>query len=204
MERLHKLAYTLAILSCSAFGTASTQGKCSLRVNVLSPEGRSVDGIVSVREPNGRVLEKEILSANTDFCDLGILPVVVNVRTRPGCNEVTVKNVFVSVEKTRLLKITYDSRDCMSELIPPVDQVCETALLIRGPDEKYVPAATVTVQDPKQSKLKADSFGRLLLAGKIGVPVHGSVEALGFQPSDFTFTCSGYDAQEQIVQLQRN
>jgi hypothetical protein len=99
-------------------GKANAQSTCSLRVRVLSPEEKRVYAVVSVREQDGRELEQDHKAKDLELCDLGILLVTVMVHLGPGCNEITVRDLALSLERTYLLKVTYDPKNCPPEQGP--------------------------------------------------------------------------------------
>jgi hypothetical protein len=82
MGRLHKLVFVGGIGLCllGAPVVFCAQSYCSLKIQVLTPDGKSPAALVEVREENGRKIEKEqIPGHDLEFCDLGILPVTVVV-----------------------------------------------------------------------------------------------------------------------------
>jgi hypothetical protein len=205
MERLRQVAFALALL-CLA-GSASKplagQDKCSLKVRVVSPAGQAVPATVAVRESDGRVTERDYKGRDLAFCDLGILPVTVTISLRPGCNKVTIEDVFVSLDRPYLLKVTFDPKDCMPETVPPPEPMCEVLLRVRDRDGNDVPNADIAILAPKAFRSSADRFGRVLVSGAPGVRSTGTVDAPGFDRKEFDFTCAGYDPQEEIIELQK-
>lgn len=207
MERLHKIGSFTGSLACLALflcAVAFAQDKCSLRVRVLSPNNLPVLATVSVRDNSARVSEKDYRGKDVEFCDLGILPVTVTISSRPGCNQLTIDDVFVSLNRTYLLKAIYDPKDCMPETVPPPEGVCEVLLQVQDGDGHYVPYASVTIVKPKEFHAKTDRFGRLLISGNIGISDRGAVSATGFDSQELNFTCSGYDPEEEVIKLKRH
>ena len=205
MERLHKVTSVCVFIACVCciWNTAMAQNACSLKVRVLSPKGQRVPSLVSVRDHDGRVVEKEHKRQDVQFCDLGFLPVTVTIGTGAGCQQAIFKDVFVTTNDTYLLNATVDIDNCSPEMGSPIGRVCQVMLRVRDSHGKYVSGPRVSISNPETYVANADRFGRLLLAGKIGVPVPGSVEAPGYKKKEFSFTCSGYDPQEEVVRLEK-
>ena len=180
--------------------TCNAQDNCSLRVRVLSPQGRAAYAVVTLQEQSGRETQQDYKGKDLEFCDLGILPVTVTAHLDPSCNEVSVRNVFVSPDKSYLLKIIYDPKDCSPDGLP-LSRACDLLIRVRDSGGKYVSNASVHIRKPKDSTVRTDRYGRLLVAGGIGAPVAGSVTAPGFALAEFSFTCNGYDPQEGLVEL---
>jgi hypothetical protein len=182
-------------------GVAKAQGACSLTVTVVSPNRKPVAAIVSVHETNGRKIEKDYLSRDLQFCDLGILPISVTVSRRPGCNEVTVRDLSISIDRAYHLTVVYDPNNCTPETVPPPLPTCEVLIRVQNQEGKYVPDSKINLRTPTIYESKTDRFGRLLISGKIGAPITGTVTATGYANQDFSFTCKGYDPEETIVHL---
>ncbi len=129
-------------------GIADAQNHCSLRVRVLSPQEKRVFAVVSVREQDGRELEQDHKAQDLEFCDLGILPVRVTVHLGPGCNEITVRDIFLSLEETYVLKVSYDPKNCSPEQSPPLSPSCNLLLRVRDGGGRYLtPRSTSTIRE---------------------------------------------------------
>jgi hypothetical protein len=104
MERLHQVILSV-LLGCIVLGASaiSAQDTCSLAVRVLSPDGHRFEVSVTVREKNGRTIEKDEEDKDVYFCDLGILPVEVKVGSDGMCSQTTIRDVPVFADRTYLL-----------------------------------------------------------------------------------------------------
>lgn len=87
MPRLHQMRWiTPALLVLGALSTHA-QDKCSLVVRAVAPDGRRVEAPISVTEMSGRTEDRDPSEEDARFCDLGILPVTVNVGGEGSCNQ---------------------------------------------------------------------------------------------------------------------
>src|SRR5271163_4724639 len=109
MERLRQVILSV-LLGSFVLGTSaiSAQETCSLAVRVLSPDGHRFEAPVTIREENGRTIEKDQEEdKDVYFCDLGILPVEVKVGSDGMCSQTTIRDVPVFADRTYLLNVTY-------------------------------------------------------------------------------------------------
>ncbi|SRR6266852_4423937 len=190
MERLHRVILSV-LLGCVVLGASaiSAQDTCSLAVRVLSPDGHRFEVPVTVREKNGRTIEKDQEDKDVYFCDLGILPVEVKVGSDGMCSQTTIRDVPVFADRTYLLNVTYDPEAC-PETIPPPVPTCRIMFRISDASGKAISGARVSTSTPIKVQREADAYGRVQLLAKRDSRVRGSVEAHGFNEKKFDFRCS--------------
>jgi hypothetical protein len=175
---------------------------CSLRVEVVAPNGKRPEAQVEVREKDGRRIEKEQAPGHDlTFCDLGILPVTVIVGLKE-C-EVVVSDVYLRWEEPYTLKVFYDEENCMEERPTPPNPVCETLLGVNSQDTKWVKGATVRFDGRTWGPLQTDQAGRALFSIAKGDTVQGSISALGFETTKFSVGCSEPQSQEKTLTLRK-
>lgn len=204
MGRLHKVASGLAIVlsSIGLSGVASASPKCSLRVRVVSPDGRRPEAPISVRERDGHVTEKDQEEGDVSFCDLGILPVDVTVGSDGMCNQVTVRDVPISLERSYVLQVTYDPDAC-TERIPPPVPVCDVLFRVSDTNGDWLPGATVALKRQNGPEKHTDEYGRAELVIRLGETISGSVGHQGFQSAPFSLSCTrSGPRQEKRISLQ--
>lgn len=200
MERLHQVVLLLLLGYCALGVSAiSAQDTCSLAVRVLSPDGHRFEVPVTVREKNGRTIEKYQEDEDAYFCDLGILPVEVKVGSDGMCNKTTIRDVPVFADKTYLLKVTYDPKAC-PEVVPV--PTCRVMFRVSDARAKWIPGARVSISSPIKVQRKTDAYGRAQLLASRDSRVQGSVEADGFNENSFDFKCSKYQRlREENIRL---
>jgi len=202
MERLHQVILSV-LLGCIVLGASaiSAQDTCSLAVRVLSPDGHRFEVSVTVREKNGRTIEKDEEDKDVYFCDLGILPVEVKVGSDGMCSQTTIRDVPVFADRTYLLNVTYDPEAC-PETIPPPVPTCRIMFRISDARGKWIPGARVSASTPIKVQRETDANGRAQLLARRGSRVRGSVEANGFNQKRFDFRCSNSQRlREENVRL---
>lgn len=190
MERLHQVIRSV-LLGCIVLGASpiSAQDTCSLAVRVLSPDGHRFEVPVTVREKNGRTIDKYQDDKDVYFCDLGILPVEVKVGSDGMCSQTTIRDVPVFADRTYLLNVTYDPKAC-PETIPLPVPTCRIMFRISDAGGIWIPRARVSTSTPIKIQREADTSGRVQILAKRGSRVRGSVEANGFNQKRFDFRCS--------------
>lgn len=196
-----RLVCILVLWSCwiASPDAGLAQDKCSLVVRVLTPDGIRPEAPISVTEKSGRTQEQQQEGGDVQFCDLGFLPVVVTVGSVGSCNQVTVKDVPVSLEDTYTLTVTYDPLACPESLPPPVP-ICRILFRVSDSGGKWIPGAHLTLTRPSRTELTADRFGRALFIARSGQEVSGSVSGSSFSPVNFSWTCSlGVAKDEHVV-----
>jgi hypothetical protein len=202
LDRLRQLIVGL-LIAFALFGpnvAVAAEPYCSLSVRVLSPDGRRPEVPVSVRENNGRVVDKEQEGNDVSFCDLGILPVTVTVGV-PGCNETVVKDVPIAWEKPYLLVMTYDVEPCIADSSPPPVPFCRVLLRISDSTGRSVSGASAQFEGTRS--VVADDAGRLLFTLKLEQKVSGVVASPGYLPARFSVVCSRNERTiEEPVRLQ--
>lgn len=113
----HSIRYLFLVgIAATWFGTSPlfAQEYCSLRAQVVAPNGKRPEAQVEVREEDGRRIEKEQAPGHDlAFCDLGILPVTVIVGLK-DC-EVVISDVYLRWGKPYTLKVVYDEENCMDD-----------------------------------------------------------------------------------------
>lgn len=221
MGQLHRLVIcglTIIFLGLLVGATTMAQGSCSLTVRVVSPDGRRPEAPISVREHDGRTVEKEQVPGKGDvqFCDLGILPVTVIVGSDGLCNQVTVRDVPLAWDQPYKLTVTYDPEACsISHRIPmPIPQ-CELLFRVSDSEGRWLPGVRLTMKasfavvtggemrsSPRQAEDTADRYGRARFLPARGSSIRGTASGDGFKPSDFEFTCSE-KWQEQLIRLEK-
>ncbi len=193
----------LSVLLLGAFGQlGASQDVCSLKVRVLSPDGRRPEASVTVIEKNGRIIEKEHGDFDVEFCDLGGRGVTVKVGLDWSCNQVVVNNVPVSWGIPYLLTVTYDPMPCMVRDFPrSPTPYCSTIFRVSDHLGSWIPGARVHVSAPVRLELITDRFGRTEYSAELGKTVYGVVEGQGAKKA-FSFTCSTDErVREEYVRL---
>lgn len=178
---------------------------CSLSVRVLSPGGQALQTYVTVREQNGRSIERESSAAgDARFCDLGILPVSVEVGL-PGCNQVLVRDVPLLAGEMYQLVVTYDIEPCVQgKRAPPPTPVCEILFRVTDPMENWINGAEVVINETKWEPLRTDKAGRALLMISLGQRLTGMIRAGGYATKRFSLNCTREkSAQELLLKLGR-
>ena len=174
------------VFSC---GGAVAADHCSLVVSVVSPQGDDVEAWVTVRDFQGRTIERENVPGGVRFCELGILPVTVIVG-RAACNQVTVRNVPLVWEETYKLKVVFDFARCISHGAPvPVPQ-CLVLFRIKDDDEEWIEGASVTLLSPSPRVVTSDQYGRAVVGIARGADVRGNVWKEGYRRSPVAAQCS--------------
>ena len=145
----HPTRYLLFVgIAAIWFGTPPLFAReyCSLRVEVVAPNGKRPEAQVEVREKDGRRTEKEQAPGHDlTFCDLGILPVTVIVGQK-DC-EVVVSDVYLRWGEPYTLKVVYDQENCMDERPLPPQPLCETLLRVNFQDGVEGPTQVPTRSD---------------------------------------------------------
>ncbi len=206
MERLHQMMRVILLfLILGGLRTAMAAPYCSLVVRVLSPDQRRpLEVPISVREGNGRILEKETTSEDVKFCDLGITPVTVTVGG-DSCNQTVVKDVPLSWNELYLLTITYDPEPCMPERPPAPIPTCQELLRVADTDGRWVEKASIRFQDSILSPRETDDAGRALVVLKNGERIQGIVISPGYVTKPFSLTCSRTQpVHEEMIKLTRS
>ncbi len=206
MERLRQMRFWLYFWGCQILisGAIAAQDQCSLAVRVLLPDGRRPEAPIAVQEQSGLVQEKEQDDTDVQFCDLGILPVTVKVGSDGLCNQITIRDVPVSLERTYVLTVTYDPLAC-TERVPPPVPICEVLFRIADSKGVWQSNASLRVATPKQIERSTDRFGRALFVIKAGEKLQGAVEAPNFSPSAFEVGCSRSEPKiEKVIQLSKH
>jgi len=197
-----------ALLTCLALGWSAQAGTyCSLKVRVVSPEGKSIAGVpISIREPNGRTIENASADGDTQFCDLGLAPVKVTVGADSCGMLVIIQEVPVWWEEPYRLVVTYDPGPCVTERGLPSVRLCE--VLVRVSDEKdnWISGSTVLLRAPKSESAETDGAGRVRFLLALSTRAGGSVTKAGYHAAQLRpITCSPTQMnQEQRVVLKRN
>jgi len=191
------LLFLLMSVCCSR---GFAQDYCSLKVRVLSPDGRRPMVTVSVQEKSGRTEEQDQKTHDVEFCDLGGLPVTVKVG-EDGCNQVVVRDVPVSWGEPYVLKITYDHEPCLRDLPPPPVPVCRVVFRVSDSSGKWVPAAIISLTSPDRTELKTDRFGRTTFVSRRGVSIVGKAAQAG-RSAGFAFQCQQNEpVHEELLTL---
>jgi hypothetical protein len=204
MERLHPINVLALVTTCLAIGSSALLGEsCSLAVKVLLPDGRRVEAPVSVREENGRLEEHEHEDSDVIFCDLGILPVTVTVGSDGLCNQVIIRRVPISLDRTYHLTVTYDPLACGETVI---SQILTCKILFRVADSigNWQAQAKLRISSPISTDLTTDSFGRVGFVARAGDEVRGTAESTGHSPKSFSFNCTRAEPRiERYIQFEK-
>lgn len=202
MEPVYQLrvAFGIALYLLSSSGALGAQGYCSLKVQVLSPNGERPEAQVEVQEQNGRKIHKEQAPGHDlEFCDLGVLPVKVIVGLK-DCS-VTISDVYLRWQRPYTLKVTYDQKNCMDERPKPSKPLCQVLLRVNSSSQEWINGATVKFDEPSLSPIQTDDAGRALFVGLKGDSVRGSISAPGFATLKFAVECGEVQVQEKILTL---
>lgn len=177
---------------------------CSLVVEVQAPNGKRPIALVSVTEQNGRTLEQLRRGQDARFCDLGVRPVTVKVGADDTCNQVIVKEVPLSWQKTNHLRITYDPKPCLDDTVHPLVPTCTYLLRISDDTGKWISGASVS-WGSGDLMLKTDDAGRVIVDAKLG-SVKATITAPGYVTRPFDSACDSAKAtepQEELIKLTR-
>jgi hypothetical protein len=203
MERLCRIVLLLGVV-VSWFCAAPlllAQDYCSLKVRVLSLDGKKFPIDVVVYEKNGRKIEKEQAPPeDVLFCDLGILPVKVVVGTK-GCHEIVGHEVRNYWQEPYTLTVTYDPEHCMRELPPPPEPLCSVLFRISGASGEWLDKATVKFEKSSLKQLQTDNSGRAFLVSGLDKDILGTASAPGYVSKRFSIGCSKQGEYESIVKL---
>jgi hypothetical protein len=203
MERLHQVASLLLFGGCYLLTgcTALAEERCSLVVSVKSPDGRRLEAPITVHEASGRVEEGEQEDTDVRFCDLGILPVTVTVGSGGRCNQVTVRDVPISLDETYLLTVTYDPFACSETIRTPT---CKVLFRVADSVGRWVKGAQLKLFSPMPKELTTDEFGRARFVLAFGEQIRGTASAASFGPTEFNWTCSRLEPlHEQLLKMEK-
>lgn len=179
-------------LLCLAFnlmGAVPVDAYCSLSVRVLSPDQQRIPDVpVSVKEQNGRTIEKESTTEDVKFCDLGLRPVTVTVGV-DSCNQTIVRDVPVDWETEYTLTVIYDREACVQSQPPAPVPYCR--ILLRVSDSVgWLERAIIRSASKQLAPKETDSHGRALFLIEINNQVTGSVHKAGYKDTAFSTTCT--------------
>lgn len=192
MERLYTLILRVAVQASLLFAVlpAAAQEYCSLTVGVLAPNGLRPRVSITVQEKDGRIEDREQVSTDARFCDLGGLPVTVKVGDEGTCNQVIVRDVPVAWQEPYLLRVTYDPEPCLRDLPRPVNPACRVIFRVANPAGDWASKARIVVLGPRQLTLEADSLGRASFIVSPGQTVTGTAKSTGGAgAAKFAFQC---------------
>ncbi len=207
MERLYKMRFIIGFglflfLSPAGFGATPF---CSLVVTVSSAHGNRLESQVSVEESGGRVTERETKpgTGTAEFCDLGIVPVVVKVGDDGSCNQVVVKEVPLRWNETFRLAVTYEPDACAPDIARLSVRTCAVMLRVSDAKGTAVPAA-VFRGTGGSGEQGADGYGRLLVRLSRGRSLLAMISAPGFKDAQVPMSCPrDLDYGEQTIKLER-
>ena len=203
MERLCRSVLLLGVAATWASTAPSlfAQDYCSLKVHVVSQDGKQFPANVVVYEKSGRTIEKEQTPPEDAlFCDLGILPVKVVVGTK-GCHEIVVHDVRNYWQEPYTLTVTYDPEHCIRELPPPPKPLCSVLFRISGKGGEWLDKATVSFEKPSLKQLQTDNAGRALLVTGPNKEILGTASAPGYVSKNFSIRCSKQGEFENVLHL---
>lgn len=175
--------YWMAML---AAGLLHAQDYCSLKVRVITPNGERPDVLVTVIE-GSRLIERYQGGSDVEFCDLGILPVMVKIGNRDDCNHVAVTNVPIEWKSPYLLVVTQDVEACPRDLPPPPTPTCR--VLFRVSDLNAVWVGGAALKATRYPEQLTDKYGRASLLIAAGEEIRGAVARPGFAITSFAATC---------------
>jgi hypothetical protein len=203
LERLYQVICLgiLGALYVVSPRTAVAGDFCSLTVRVISPNGSRPVAPITVREKSGRAEEKDQEDSDVPFCDLGILPVTVTVGSAGLCNQVTVRDVPLTMGDTYVLVVTYDPFACSQAFRTPT---CKTLFRVDDSGGKWVKDARISLSKPMPTALSTDGYGRASFVAGYGAQVRGTVLAPSFKPVEFDWTCSRLEPiHEQLITIEK-
>jgi hypothetical protein len=163
------------------------QGHCSLSVNLIDPEGRAVEANVSVRESDGRTVEKTATLGSAQFCDLGITPVDITVG-HPACNQAVLRSVGLQWGITTKVKMIYDREPCLIDE-PPV-AACQMLLRFADAAGHWLSGVVLAMRSPYDQSLTADEFGRLLIRIPAFKELVGSASIAYYDTAEVRMPCT--------------
>jgi hypothetical protein len=196
-----KIIFIASLLASCFIATASDY--CSLKIRVLTPDGKRVEASVYVTETDGRVHEAEQEERDVEFCDLGLLPVTVSIGEEKSCGQVVIKNVRLTLNHTRLLTVTYDVNPCRSETVPSPTPNCLILFRVADSSGKWISGAAIHL-DSLSAPAVTDSAGRASVRINMREKASGSAVAAGYRPASFMLSCTPETtAQEKNIRLNR-
>jgi hypothetical protein len=185
------LSFTWLLFGAAAtacFGIAPS--KCQLKVFVVDDLQRDIDATIRVVEKSGRVHEAENDVGGVEFCDLGILPVRVEVGRKESCSFTTVDNVWLEYGEQAVLRVLRNIDHCnvtMPRIGPPR---CKVMIRVRGAEDD-VGLADFEVSSDSKSAHPFVSAGRVYLEVLLKLPVRIEVRKAGFVPAAVRADCGG-------------
>lgn len=167
----------------------SQRAHCSLKVWVSTTNGLPIgQGRLMVTELSGRVqsaiLEDLEAPQIMSFCDLGVLPVKLQIESGPHCRRTTVEHVTLSGQGTQFVHLVHDPCN-EPRPVPQQVQMCEVMIRLAGADK----SRDVTVSVNSHVLLKPDRFGRVFSKIKQGEVANVSVSASSGQIARGSLSC---------------
>jgi hypothetical protein len=174
------------------------QSPCSLTIHLADSKGRPVNHYVTVVESGGRHIEKKHSPGGARFCDLGILPVKVEVRPiSASCTWTYSELLDVRWAEERSHTIIVPSDPCERHVAYPLNN-CAVLFRIKDEDGKWLGGSRIVFTTPTQGNSTTDQYGRALLRVQTGAKVTGKVMAPDHHPAMFDFTCGKAIMEEEI------
>jgi hypothetical protein len=93
MGQLFQLSVIIILVGSNGF--ADARKVCPLKVTVVNDNNLDVESLITVVEKSGRKHILENAVGGVEFCDLGILPVKVQVGEPTSCLFTTVEEVWI-------------------------------------------------------------------------------------------------------------
>ena len=205
MGRLRQIVPNLLAFTCLALGSPLLGADyCSLTVQVISPAGERPEAPVSVREKDGRTIDKIQEAEDVRFCELGILPVTVTVGGDGACNQVVVREVPVQWNASYKLTITYDPEPCLKDLVRPSVPTCRVLFRVADSNGNWIPGASIRPSGAIKVR-DTDGAGRSMVVIKSNEQIKGIVVAKGYAQADFALRCSSSDLddKEELLRLRK-
>lgn len=162
---------------------------CSLTIHLVDSHGRPVHDYVTIVEAGGRQIEKKHYPGGVRFCDLGIMPVRIEVRPLSiSCTWRFSEVVDVNWGEERAHTIVVPSEPCKYP-VPNLSTKCALLFRIKDEDGKWLGESRIMLLTPSRRPLITDRYGRAFIQVPMRSLVTGEVSVQGHHPSKFNLTC---------------
>lgn len=189
---------SLSIIAHIVLLVQAPQPTCSLTIHLVDTKGRPVHDYVTVVESGGRQTEKKHYPGGIRFCDLGILPVRIEVRPLSiSCTWTFSQLVDVRWGQARSHTIIVPSDPCEHRVAYPAKE-CTVLFRTKDEDGKWLAESRIVLSTPRRETLTTDAYGRVMLRVPTGSLVTSEVSAPGHRTLELKFTCDKPMAEREI------
>ena len=165
-------------------------GVCPLKVVVINDHQLDVDANITVVERSGRKHERENDVGGVEFCDLGILPVRVEVGNPASCSYTVVDNVWLEFGSQAILRVLRNIDHFLKTLPPDMPPICKVLLRVRNWEGDSPVRDFQIATDPKLV-VESDDFGGVFARLRRDVPVKFTISKKGFATERLEASCLG-------------